>query len=135
MPSTLSVKSLLLMGFHTHTHTHTDTLYATHVSILSLHQKINNEEYLTENFFSLRNVPGVLKRQKKNLGGGGAKLFFSLLNFFFKKCSWGSETHANKNLFFGGGGGDFGVFGAPHAPTRGSGGVGKQYTSSYDHDM
>ena len=43
--------------------------------------------------------------------------------------------HANKNLFFGGGGGDFGVFGAPHAPTRGSRGVGKQYTSSYDHDM
>ena len=31
--------------------------------------------------------------------------------------------------------GDFGVFGAPHAPTRGSRGVGKQYTSSYDHDM
>ena len=42
-------------------------------------------EYLTEQFFSLRNVPGV--------------------------------------------------FGAPHAPTRGSRGVGKQYTSSYDHDM
>ena len=52
-------------------------------------------------------------------GGGGEKFlsFFSLLNFFF------------------GGGGDFGVFGAPHAPTRGSRGVGKQYTSSYDHDM
>ena len=32
-------------------------------------------------------------------------------------------------------GGDFGVFGAPHAPTRGSRGVRKQYTSSYDHDM
>ena len=62
----------------------------------------------------LRNVPGVLKRKKKN--------FFSLLNFFFQKCSWGS-------------GGDFGVFGAPHAPTRGSRGVGKRYTSSYDHDM
>ena len=46
-------------------------------------------EYLTEFFFPLRNVPGVLKR----------------------------------------GGGDFGVFGAPHAPTRGSRGVGKQYTS------
>ena len=52
-----------------------------------------------------------------------------------QKCSWGSETHANKNLFFRGGGGDFGVFGAPHAPTRGSRGVGKQYTSSSDHDM
>ena len=57
-------------------------------------------------FFSLRNVPGVLKRQKKR--------FFSLLIFFFQKCSWGSETHANKNLFFGGGGGGFwGVWGAP----------------------
>ena len=38
-------------------------------------------EYLTENFFSLRNVPGVLKTQKKikNIffcwGGGGAKNF------------------------------------------------------------
>ena len=82
-------------------------------------------EFLTEKKNSLRNVPGVLKRKKK---------VFSLLNFFFQKCSWGSETHAN-NLFFGGGGGHFGVFGAPHAPTRGSRGVGKQYTSSYDHDM
>ena len=35
----------------------------------------------------------------------------------------------------GGGGADFGVFGAPHAPTRGSRGVGKRYTSSYDHDL
>ena len=40
---------------------------------------------------------------------------FSLLHFFFQKCSW--------------------VFGAPHAPTRGSRGVGKRCTSSYDHDM
>ena len=56
---------------------------------------------------------------------------FSLLIFFFQKCSWGSETHAK--FFFGGG--DFGVFGASHAPTRGSRGVGKRYTSSYDHDM
>ena len=40
-----------------------------------------------------------------------------------------------KFIFRGGGGGDFGVFGAPHALTRGSRGVGKQYTSSYDHDM
>ena len=46
-------------------------------------------EYLTENFFSLRNVPGVLKRKKiKKFGGGGGKnfSFFSLLNFFFQKC-------------------------------------------------
>ena len=40
-----------------------------------------------------------------------------------------------KQWFFFGGGGGVGVFGAPHAPTRGSRGVGKQYTSSYDHDM
>ena len=33
-----------------------------------------------------------------------------------------------------GGGGDFGMFGAP-APTRGSRRVGKQYTSSFDHDL
>ena len=66
-------------------------------------------EYLTEMFFSLRNVPGVLKRQKKIKNWGGGEKFR--------------------------GGGDFGVFGAPHAPTRGSHGVGKQYTSSYGHDM
>ena len=36
------------------------------------------------------------------------------------------------NFFFFFGGGDFGV---PHAPTRGSRGVRKRYTSSYDHDM
>ena len=59
-------------------------------------------EYLTETNFSLRNVPGVLKRGG---GGGGRK--------HFQKCSWGSETHANKNLFFGGGGGFWGVWGAP----------------------
>ena len=58
---------------------------------------------LTEKKFSLRNVPGVLKRKKK-------KKKFSLLKFFFQKCSWGSETHAKKKLFFGGGGG--GVWGA-----------------------
>ena len=35
-------------------------------------------EYLTEHFFSLRNVPGVFKTPKKQtffLGGGGAKNF------------------------------------------------------------
>ena len=36
---------------------------------------------LTEKKNSLRNVPGVLKTQKKIGGGGG-------------ECSWGSETHA-----------------------------------------
>ena len=79
-------------------------------------------EFLTEKKNSLRNVPGVLNAKKNSE-------FFSLLIFLFQRCSWGSE------IFFFGGGGDFGVFGAPHAPTRGSRGVGKQYTSSHDHDM
>ena len=82
--------------------------------------------------------PKTQKKKKKKIFGGGEGekfQFFFPTKFFFQKCSWGSETHANKYLFFGGGGGDFGVFGAPHAPTRGSRGVGKQYTSSYDHDM
>ena len=35
-------------------------------------------------------------------------------NALFQKCSWG---------FFRGGGTDFGVFGAPHAPTRGRAGL------------
>ena len=86
-------------------------------------------EYLTELFFSLRNVPGVLKRKKKKKGGGG----FSLLNFFFKNVP-GVLKRMQTKIYFSGGG-DFGVFGAPHAPTRGSRGVGKRYTSSYDHDM
>ena len=69
-------------------------------------------------FFSLRNVPGVLKKIFF-FGGGGEKFlsFFSLLK-----------------LFFGGGGGFWGVWGAPR-PTRGSRGVGKRHTSSYGHDM
>ena len=44
MPSTLSVKSLLVMGFHTHTHT--DTLYATHVSILVTASENNEVIYI-----------------------------------------------------------------------------------------
>ena len=99
-------------------------------------------------YYCMRIGASVLRTGRGRAGGGGGGVvefltekmfrkemflsFFSLLNF--QKCSWGSETHANKNLFFGGGG-DFGVFGAPHAPTRGSRGVGKRYTSSYDHDM
>ena len=79
---------------------------------------------VTENVFSLRNVPGVLKRQTKKyfFGGRGRRKiskFFFPTKFFFQKCSWGA---------------DFGVFGAPH-PTRGARGVGKRYTSSYDHDL
>ena len=38
-------------------------------------------------------------------------------------------------IYFSGGGGILGCLGRPHAPTRGSRGVGKRYTSSYDHDM
>ena len=65
---------------------------------------------------------------------GGAKSFFSLLKFLFKNVP-GVLKRMQTKIYFSGGGGDFGVFGAPHAPTRGSRGVGKQYTSSYDHDM
>ena len=54
--------------------------------------------------------------------------------FFFKNVP-GVLKRMQTKIYFSGGGGDFGVFGAPHAPTRGSRGVGKQYTSSYDHDM
>ena len=64
------------------------------------------------------------------VGGGGEVEFLTEKN----KISLRNVPGVLK-LFFGGGGGDFGVFGAPHAPTRGSRGVGKQYTSSYDHDM
>ena len=78
-------------------------------------------EFLTEKKFPLRNVPGVLKRPT---------------NFFFKNVPGVLKRMQTKFLFFFlGGGGDFGVFGAPHAPARGSRGVGKRNTSSYDHDM
>ena len=58
-------------------------------------------------------------------GGGGwveLKSFFFPTKFFFQKCSWGSETHANKNLFFGGGGGFWGVWGRPTPPPGGRAG-------------
>ena len=60
-------------------------------------------------------------------GGGVCKVEFLTENFFFaKKCSWGLKTQKKKKKIWGGrqtfsgGGGYFGVFGAPHAPTRGS---------------
>ena len=53
-------------------------------------------------------------------GGGGEKFFFPT-KFFFQKCSWGSETHANKNLFFGGGG-ILGCLGRPTPPPGGRAG-------------
>ena len=71
-------------------------------------------------------------------GGGGGGSFFqecmtsekiSLLNFFFQKCSWGSETHKYKW-----GGGILGCLGHPTPPPGGRA-VGKWYTSSYDHDL
>ena len=49
---------------------------------------------------------------------GGVEVF--AYQIFFSKMF--------KNVFFLGGG-------APHAPTRGSRGVRKRYTSSYDHDL
>ena len=88
------------------------------------------------------------------VGGGGGVEFLTEKKCSAKKCSWGPKTQKKKKykfffskmflgfwnackqkFIFRGGGGDFGVFGAPHAPTRGSRGVGKRYTSSYDHDM
>ena len=80
-------------------------------------------EIFTDKKNSLRNVPGVLKRKKNPI-----KIFF------FKNVPGVLKRMQFKFFFSGGGGGDFGVFGAPHAPTRGSRGVGKRYTSSYDHD-
>ena len=40
-------------------------------------------------------------------GGGGGGWNFELKKNAIKKCSWGLKTHAQNNLFFGGGG-DFG---------------------------
>ena len=85
-------------------------------------------EFLTEKKCSAKKT----QKKKKKLGGG-AKNFLSLLNFFFKNVPGVLKRMQTKKYFSGGG--DFGVFGAPHAPTRGSRGVGKRYTSSYDHDM
>ena len=76
---------------------------------------------VTEKKNSLRNVPGVLKR----------KSFFP---YKFKKKKVPGILKRTQ-IFFLGGEGNFGVFGAPHDPTRGSHGVGKRYTSSYDHDL
>ena len=50
--------------------------------------------------------------------GGGEVLGISSI----EKCSCGSETHANKNLFFGGGGGFWGCLGRPTPPPEGRAG-------------
>ena len=100
--------------------------------------------FLTEKQISAKKCSWGLKTPKKlkiiffwGGGGGGEKFlsFFSLLNFFFSKMFLGFWNRMQTKIYFSGGGGDFGVFGAPHAPTRGSRGVGKRYTSSYDYDM
>ena len=85
-------------------------------------------------YMHVANVPAFLTEiftKTSSWGPKTQKSLFSLLIFFFKNVHGGSETHA---IFFGGGA-DFGVFGAHHAPTRGTRGVGKRYTSSYDHDL
>ena len=89
--------------------------------------------------FFLKTSSCGLKTQKKEKiggvgGGGGEKFisFFPLLNFFSKNVP-GVLKRMHKIIFRGGGG--FWGFGAPHALTRASRGVGKRYTSSYDHDM
>ena len=66
-------------------------------------------EYLTENFFFAKKCSWGLKTQKTKTKFS----FFFPTKFFFQKCSCGSETHANKNLFFGGGGGILGCLGRP----------------------
>ena len=76
----------------------------------------------------------VLRTGRGRAGGGGGGIFnFFPTKFVFKNVPGVLKRMQKKKNF--GGGGDFGVFGAPHAPTRGSRGVGKRYTSSYDHDM
>ena len=115
------------------------------------------EVTLTSNHWSLhtQKCSWGPKTQKQWVGGGGRKSLFHY-NFCFQKCSWGPETHTNLFLFFGGILGylgrkndtlfpltmtrdrpkfwNFGVFGAPHASTRGSREIGKRYTSSFNHD-
>ena len=85
-------------------------------------------EFLTEKKCSAKKCFWGPKTQKK-------KSFFSLLIFFFKNVPGVPGVLKRVLKFFGGGGGGFwGVWGAPR-PHPGSRGVGKQYTSSYDHDM
>ena len=88
-------------------------------------------------YYCTRIGVSVLRTGRGRAGGRGGEVeFLTEKKKIAKKCSWGLKTQKKKKkkYFFGGGGG-VGVFGAPHAPTRGSRGVGKQYTSSYDHDM
>ena len=66
---------------------------------------------------NLLNVPGVLRRQKKypKILGGGPNFFFPLLNFFFFKNVPGVLKRMQKKIIFRrGGGGFWGVWGAPH---------------------
>ena len=86
----------------------------------------------------------VLRTGRGRAGGGGGgggvefltekKKFFFPTKFFFFKNVPGVLKRMQTKYIFRGGGGDFGVFGAPHAPTRARG-VRKRYTSSYGHDM
>ena len=59
MPSTMSVKSLLMVGFHTLTHTHRDTYtHTTHVSILVTALDNGWNFLVTEFLFSQKHLPG-----------------------------------------------------------------------------
>ena len=64
-------------------------------------------EYLTENCFSLRNVPGVLKRQKKK--------YFFWGDFYFKNVP-GVLKRMQTKIYFSGGGGILGCLGRPTPP-------------------
>ena len=103
MPSTLSVKSLLVVGFHTHTHRHiicNSCQYIGHC----IRKSIMNFEL---KFFSVRNVPVVLKRKTKFF-----LFFFPTKLFFSKNVPWVLKR-MQKKYFSGGGGGFWGVWGAP----------------------
>ena len=67
-------------------------------------------KFLVTEFFSQKHLPGVLKR-KKNWGGGEAKKFF-LPTKLNKNNVPGILKHMHK-ILFGGGGGFWGVWGAP----------------------
>ena len=96
-----------------------DLVYLLDVLVVVLHISHSNC-WIT--YYCTRIEVSVLRAGR----GRGGEVFFPYYIFFSKMFL---------GFVFFWGGGDFGVFGVPHAPTRGSRGVGKRYTSSYDHDL
>ena len=65
----------------------------------------------------------VLRTGRGRAGGGGGEVeFLTEKKISAKKCSWGLKTQKFFSLLNFFGGGDFGVFGAPHAPPGGRAG-------------